>query len=146
MNGLICLDAVIDIACGTRWRAVRRGSHGVSRDTVLKRLRLWMQAGAFGEIMDLLALRGVLGGALDLSRVSVDSPAQIAPRFRCSIRAKKEGRIPDVHTCNTAPGCGADKYLRYGAIYRFVFHLKVVSRNRELTCRLVVPSRCLRKP
>ena len=85
VNDLICLDAVIDIARGTRWRDVCRGSHGVSRDTVLKRLRVWMQAGAFGEIMALLVLRGVLGGALDLSRVAVDSR---------SIRAKKGGRTP----------------------------------------------------
>ena len=84
VNDLICLDAVIDIARGTRWRDIRRDSHGVSRDTVLKRLRFWVQAGVFGEIMGLLVLRGVLGGALDLSRVSVDSR---------SIRAKEGGRI-----------------------------------------------------
>ena len=84
VNDLICLDAVIDIARGTRWRDVGRDSHGVSRDTVLKRLRFWVQAGVFGEIMDLLVLRGVLGGALDLSRVSIDSR---------SIRAKKGGRL-----------------------------------------------------
>ena len=82
---LICLDAVIDLARGTRWRDIRTSVHGVSRDTVLRRLRFWVNAGTFGEIMDLLVLRGVLVGALDLSRISVDSR---------SIRAKRGARTP----------------------------------------------------
>lgn len=82
VSDLVCLDAVVDIAKGTRWRDVRRASHGVSRDTVLKRLRFWAASGAFADIMDLLVLRGVLGGAVDLSRLSVDSR---------SIRAKRGG-------------------------------------------------------
>ena len=63
VDDLICLDAVIDLARGTRWRDIRTPSHGVSRDTVLRRLRFWVEAGLFGQIMDLLVLRGVLGGA-----------------------------------------------------------------------------------
>ena len=82
---LVCLDAVIDLARGPRWRDIRPSVHGVSRDTVLRRLRFWVDAGAFGEIMDLLVLRGVLVGALDLSRISVDSR---------SIRAKRGARTP----------------------------------------------------
>lgn len=85
VSDLVCLDAVIDVAKGTRWRDVRRASHGVSRDTALKRLRFWATSGALAEIMDLLVLRGVLGGAIDLGRVSVDSRA---------IRAKKGARTP----------------------------------------------------
>lgn len=85
VSDLVCLDAVIDVAKGTRWRDVRRASHGVSRDTALKRLRFWAASGALAEIMDLLVLRGVLGGAIDLGRVSVDSRA---------IRAKKGARTP----------------------------------------------------
>lgn len=85
VSDLVCLDAVIDVAKGTRWRDVRRTSHGVSRDTALKRLRFWATSGALAEIMDLLVLRGVLGGAIDLGRVSVDSRA---------IRAEKGARTP----------------------------------------------------
>ena len=85
VSNLVCLDAVIDIAKGTRWRDIRRTSHGVSRDTVLKRLRVWTASGVLAEVMDLLVLRGVLGGAIDLGRVSVDSR---------SIRAKKGARTP----------------------------------------------------
>jgi len=85
VGDLVCLDAVIDLARGTRWRDLRTPSHGVSRDTVLRRLRFWVEAGVFGEIMDLLVLRGVLMGALDLSRISIDSR---------SIRAKRGVRTP----------------------------------------------------
>lgn len=85
VSDLVCLDAVIDVAKGTRWRDVRRTSHGASRDTALKRLRFWATSGALAEIMDLLVLRGVLGGAIDLGRMSVDSRA---------IRAKKGARTP----------------------------------------------------
>ena len=85
VSDLVCLDAVIDLARGTRWRDIRTPSHGVSRDTVLRRLRFWADAGTFGEIIDLLVLRGVLTDALDLSRVSIDSR---------SIRAKRGVRTP----------------------------------------------------
>ncbi len=44
---LVCLDAVVDIAKGTRWRDIRRASHGVSRDTVLRGLRF---RAAFGGV------------------------------------------------------------------------------------------------
>lgn len=76
---------MIDVAKGTRWRDIRRTNHGVSRDTALKRLRFWAASGALAEIMDLLVLRGVLGGAIELGRVSVDIRA---------IRAKKGARTP----------------------------------------------------
>lgn len=62
---LACLGAVIDVARGTRWRDIRRASHGVSCDTVLQRLRFWTASGVPGGIMDLLKLRGVLGRTQD---------------------------------------------------------------------------------
>lgn len=58
----------------------------MSRDTVARRLRFWVEGGVFAQIMNLLVLRGVLGGALDLSRLSIDSR---------SIRAKRRVRTPD---------------------------------------------------
>ena len=81
VSDLVCLDAVIDVAEGTRRRDVRRISHGVSRNTAPKRLRFRATSAALAEIMDPLVPRGVHGrngvspegGAIDLGRVSVDS-------------------------------------------------------------------------
>jgi len=95
VDDLVCLDAVVDLARGTRWRDIRTPSHGVSRDTVLRRLRFRVEAGVLAETMDLPVLRGVLGGALGLSRISLDSR---------SIRAEGESHTGPNPTDRGKPG------------------------------------------